>query len=36
MNLKLLIKFYVILSSLAGTNIRRAAVCSNTLRCVDV
>jgi len=36
MNLKLLIKLYVILSSLAGTDVRRAAVCSNILGCVDV
>jgi len=36
MNLKLLIKLYVILSSLAGTDVRRAAVCGNTLGCVDV
>ena len=36
LNLKLLIKLYVILSSLARTDILRAAVCSNTLGCVDV
>ena len=36
LNLKLLIKLYVILTSLAGTDVRRAAVRSNTLGCVDV
>jgi len=36
MNLKLHIKLYVIISSLAGTDVRRTAVCSNTLGCVDV
>jgi len=36
LNLKLLIKLYVILSSLSGTDVRLAAVCSNILGCVDV
>jgi len=31
MNLKLLIKLYVILSSLAWTDVRRAAVCGNLI-----
>jgi len=35
LNLKLLIKLYVILGSLAGTDLHGAAVCSNTLGCVD-
>jgi len=26
----------VVLSSISGTKVRRAAVCSNTLGCVDV
>jgi hypothetical protein len=36
LNLKFLIKLYMIFSSLAGTDVRRAAVCSNILGCVDV
>jgi len=38
MNLKLLIKIVCMwfLISLAGTDLRRAAVCSNNVGCVDV
>ena len=36
LNLKLLINLYVILSVLSGTDVRRAAVCSNSLGCGDV
>jgi len=36
LNLRLLIKLYVILSSLAGADVHCTAVCSNTLGCVDV
>jgi len=36
LKLKLLTKLYMTFSSLAGTDVRRAAVCSKTLGCVDV